>query len=446
MQALMARLAPWLILAGFLGLTGLAVRVLTTPVMLTVAIPSSEGEQTVFMEALSRGLKSEGYGIRLRIRPVSDFAAARDALESKGADIALIRPDIGVPINGMTVAVMRERVMLFAAPASSKIQRLQDIAGKRLAVVETSAADADAVGRFFEQSGLSRPADGAPSLKTKSVSVTRIAENDLKPALEGRKVDAIVFLANASDSAAKRILAAVRQAGADGSVNLFGIPNAQAALTSVPYMQAVTLSAGALELDPTLPSEDLATIGTTYRLMARAKLSRTTTAEFTQSIFEMRMRLQGEAGTAGDITRPPFEATADATTAKLPVHPGAIDYFEREQESWLERYESWIYLVAIFGGGLGSFFAWFRRRLGYNRRQPINLLTAQLLALRDEAEQPGQNLEDLAASVDRLAAEIADQALKQVPEVGTMEAALIAIDATRGTITRLGARDRPGSV
>ena len=103
-----------------------------------------------------------------------------------------------------------------------------------------------------------------------------------------------------------------------------------------------------------LPAEDVVTVGSSYRLVARADLPRSLAAEVTQHLFEMRSALADTVPAANAIDNPAYEDTADATSAHLPIHPGAIDYYEREQETFIERYESWIYLVAILAGGVGD--------------------------------------------------------------------------------------------
>ncbi len=177
--------------------------------------------------------------------------------------------------------------------------------------------------------------------------------------------------------------------------------------------------------------------------MARASLSRSLAAEVTQHLFEMRAALAETVPAAEALTYPAYEDTADATTARLPIHPGAIDYYEREQETFIERYESWIYLVAILGGGICSTLAWLRQRLGRIRRQRIEVATTRLLALRSavRGETDRDRLDALAGEVDDLAASIARHALNRPTEPRLLGAATVAIEAARSTIRR--AADRP---
>ncbi|MDR7040274.1 hypothetical protein J2X36_005056 [Methylobacterium sp. BE186] len=139
-----------------------------------------------------------------------------------------------------------------------------------------------------------------------------------------------------------------------------------------------------------------------------------------------------------DVSHPDYEDTADATSARLPIHPGSIDYYEREQETFIERYESWIYLVAILAGGLGSTGAWLRRRIGRVRRERIEVSTARLLEHRSKArrETDRDRLEAMAGEVDDLVGGIARHALNRPTETRTKGAGNVAIEAARSTVKR----------
>jgi hypothetical protein len=157
-----------------------------------------------------------------------------------------------------------------------------------------------------------------------------------------------------------------------------------------------------------------------------------------QHLFEMRTLLSEAAPAAEDVTHPAYDTTVGATSARLPIHPGAIDYYEREQESFIERYESWIYLVAILGGGLGSVVAWLRQRVGRVRRERIEVATLRLLEIRSNARNATDRarLEAMAGETDDLAASIARHAMRRTSEPSTLAATALAVDAARSTIAR----------
>jgi hypothetical protein len=189
---------------------------------------------------------------------------------------------------------------------------------------------------------------------------------------------------------------------------------------------------------PKVPADDVRTVGASYRLMARADLPRPVAADVTQHLFELRSGMANATPAADYIQAPSYDTTAAATSARLPIHPGAVDFFEREQQSFVERYETWIYLVAFLGGGIGSAVAWVGQRLSRLRRERVEEATDRLLEIRREAQAgaDAQRLEHLAREIDDLAGEIAKHALERPTEARTMSAAAIAIDAARSTVKR----------
>ncbi len=161
-------------------------------------------------------------------------------------------------------------------------------------------------------------------------------------------------------------------------------------------------------------------------------------AEVTEHLFEPCAALAVTVLVAEGVSHPAYEATADATSVRLPMHPGPTDYSEREQETSVECYESWIYLAAIRGSGLGSTAAWLWQCLGRIRRERIEAAMARLLELRSETrrETNRERLEAMAGDVGDLAESIARHALNKPTELRTLGAANVAIEAVCSTVKR----------
>lgn len=161
-------------------------------------------------------------------------------------------------------------------------------------------------------------------------------------------------------------------------------------------------------------------------------------AEVTEHLFEGGAALAVTVLAAEGVSHPAYEATADATSVRLPMHTGAIDYYEREQETFIERYERWIYVAASRGSGLGSTAAWLWQRLGRIRRERREAATARLLEFPPEArrETNRERLETMAGELDDFAESIARHALNKPTEPRTLGAANVAIEAVRSTVKR----------
>ena len=412
------------------------------PTTLTIAVAPAGGTEPALMRAFAAALKSERKGIRLRLVPYPGVRESAAALEAGTVDLAVVRPDVAMPSSGLTLAVLRELAAVIAAPGTD-LKELSDLGGKRVAVLANRTADPPLFTTLLGHAGLDlHGQDGTGPVPADAVALVSVEEGNLAAAFREKRIDAVALLTTPTTPAAQRIVATVREAGPEGEARLLALPDVPALVARFPRLQSVTIPAGLFGGDPKLPGDDLVTIGTSHRLMARATMTRSRAAEVTQQLFEMRARLAATVPAADAMTPPPYDDTAEATSARMPIHPGALDYFEREQESLLERYESWIYLVAIFGGSIASTFAWARSRIGRIRRERINVATARLLTLRSQAkrESDPERLARIEEEVDSVAANIARSALRRRAEATTLEAAAIAVEAARSTVRRAAAR------
>ncbi|NNM72900.1 ABC transporter substrate-binding protein [Enterovirga sp. DB1703] len=433
------RRESWLLLVTLAFVAAAIAFWLTRATVLTVGVAPSGGTEPALLRAYAETSVTRRSGIRLEIVRFDGVRESAEALAAGKVDLAVVRPDIAMPPNGLTLAVLRELAVILAIKEGGPVRGFSDLGGRRLGMLAERISDRPLVAALLERYGLElRPDAASAAVPEEAVALVPLAEEELGPALAAGRVDAAMLVTTPASPGARRLVKLLDEAAGDRSLLLLGIPDAAAVVATSPKLQAVTVPAGLFGGDPRLPEEDLSTVGSSYRLMARASLSRSVAAEVTQHIFEHRADVAARAPAADDITFPAYDTTAVATTARLPNHPGAIDYFEREQESFIERYESWIYLVAIFGGGLGSAFAWLRQTLFRIRRERIQVATARLLAIRSEATRVSdpERLRSIADEVDSIAANIARQALNRRADWRLVEAASIAIDAARSTLAR----------
>lgn len=170
--------------------------------------------------------------------------------------------------------------------------------------------------------------------------------------------------------------------------------------------------------------------------MARSSLSRVTAADVTQHLFEKRTAAAKSSDAAEYVLAPAYDTTVAATSARIPIHPGAIDYYEREQHSFVDRYGDTLYLLAALAGGLFSAVAWLRQRLAGLRRERIDEITDRLLEIIDQARtlRDPSAIEALNIEIDRLATDVVRYAREREPEMRTMAAVGIAIETAKATV------------
>ncbi len=153
-----------------------------------------------------------------------------------------------------------------------------------------------------------------------------------------------------------------------------------------PKLQSVTIPGGLFGGDPKLPADDVKTVGASYRLMARASLSRAVAADVTQHLFEKRT----VAAQATDA--PPSTSRRPPTTPRPPPRAhgsrsirGRSTITSASSTASSTATGDTLYLLGALGGGLVSALAWIRQRLTGLRRERIDEIIDRLLAVTGQA-------------------------------------------------------------
>jgi TRAP transporter TAXI family solute receptor len=423
MSALLRRRETmFLAVALALALAGLLFAYLAAPTRLVVAVGPGGSADEILMQAFARQLGQQKTGLKLTIHPVPDVREAAQTLEAGRADLAIVRPDVAIPQNGLTMAVLRESAVIIAAPSRSKLAKISDFGGKRLGVVLSHEADPHLIETLLGYYDLGSPA----------VTLTPMTAAQAVPALKARQVDAIAIVAPPTGSTAPDFVKGLVKAY-DGRITFIPIDEADALAERNPALSTVTIPAGAWGGRPKQPAEEIKTVGVSYRLMARAEIDRTTISTATQYLFQMRSRLAAVTRAANFMKAPETETS---TSAMLPNHPGAVDYFQREQQNFVERYGDWLYLLAFLGSGIASVLAWVRQRFLRRRREEIDDVLDRLLIILAEAraaDAPAR-LDALSVEIDGLLAVAVEHARTGATDSRATSALVLAIDGARSAI------------
>jgi hypothetical protein len=199
-----------------------------------------------------------------------------------------------------------------------------------------------------------------------------------------------------------------------------------------PGVQETTIAAGALSSAPKLPAEDVKTAGISYRLLASDRLDRIQVANLTQHLIEMRPRVAREYTSANLMKQPPGE---QEMSAALPNHRGAVDYFNREQQTFMDRWGDWLWLGLFGVGGVTSIFAWLRQQFVRRRQEVIDRVLDRLLCMIPEARKADtERLDALSTELDDLVTYAVRHARWRTTSASTMSALVMALDGVRAAL------------
>lgn len=407
------------------------------PTVVTVAVAPRGGTEPALFEAFAAALAAAHEDVRLRIQLFDDVRDSAAALEDGRADLAVVRPDVALPGDGLTLAVLRDQAMIVASPGAGGITTFPGLAGKRLGILAHHEDDVSLLRTLLGYYALAlQTGDVTGPVPRLGVRLVALEENGIAEAFRSRRIDAVVNIIAPSAPRAVALVAAVQTTAKDGKVAFAAVDDDDAIIERFPLLQAVTVQSGLFGGRPKVPEDDVKTIGASYRLMARASMNRTVAASVTQHLFEMRSTLARATVAADYVTAPNYDTTVAATSARLPNHPGAIDYFEREQRGFVDRYGDLAYFVALVCGGLGSAWAWLRQHLSRLRRERIDEITDRLLAIiaeADETDDPA-TAQRLGREVDGLAADAVRCAREREPPDRIMTGVAIAVATARSAV------------
>ncbi len=374
-----------------------------------VAIPSADTEFVALFQSLAR--KSDRTLLEIQVKAMPDAAAVDAALAEKSVEFAVVRPDIAFPANAMVAALLKESNVILLAPEAAKVTRADQLAGKRIGVIGMDEGDKATFKRVLD---FHQASDAV---------LSDLSAADAKAAVSGKRVDVI-----AATGGPTQLRQLVRELAALKPVI---VPLGSAELTQLqPGIASEAIAAKSLPGG--LPEEEVQTISTSYLLVAGRDVDRTTVNAFLQMLFSRRPALAREHAIAWQI-KPPAD---DSNAAKFPNHRGALDYYNREQQTFMDLYGDWIWLALFAAGGFSSAGAWLTQTLSRRRKQLVENILDRLLEILGEAReaQDVKTLEQLTLEIDGLVTHAIRQARWRASELTTTSALTLAIDSSRAAI------------
>ncbi|MDO9429220.1 MAG: ABC transporter substrate-binding protein [Methylobacterium sp.] len=188
----------FLALAVLLGLGAAAAYWVSRATVLTIAVAPSDGTEPAVIQAYADALAKRHKEIRLKILPFDDVRDSAAALQDGRADLAVVRPDVDLPDNGLTLAILRDQAMIIASPEASGLTSFPDLDRKRLAILAHRDADQELIKAMVEHYGLTLlDKDPEGPLPPRHVALVEMPEADLAAAFAKKRVDAVISVISA---------------------------------------------------------------------------------------------------------------------------------------------------------------------------------------------------------------------------------------------------------
>ncbi|WP_249133384.1 MULTISPECIES: TAXI family TRAP transporter solute-binding subunit [unclassified Bradyrhizobium] len=306
---------------------------------LVFAVGEANGPEARFAARLAAVLKNNSSRLRLKIVPNADNAKAVAQFDRKEANLAILRTDAKIPSRARAVAILEHDLLLLISPAGKKIKTVTELKKKKIAVVADRESSVTLIRNMLE---LSEQPEAAARIQLAPPGSTF-------DKLFASGFGAVVAVVHASKVVKDR---SYEQHARRGGFTLNAIDAAKAITRKYPALSEETVTTGMLSAAPTLPEEDIETIGLQWLLVAQSNLSTTTVSDLARIIYENKAELALDGGFASKI-----EPAATDKDAFIVAHPGATEYINDEIKSFVERYSDLMYVALAALGIIGSLFA-----------------------------------------------------------------------------------------
>ena len=353
-----------------------------------------------FVDALSEQIARNHSDFTLKLVPTADTQATAEAIGSGQADLAILPGPADSAMNWPVVTILRQNVLTLIVPAakkakkSAKIEKIEQLAGRRVGIVTGNEATADLLGMVLDHYSVPRA----------KVTVSEIDPKDIAGAIKNNKVD-VLFVAGAATGAA--ISQAVKAATQNGEAPTFlDIDQADGIAKRNPVFDSVDVDAGTFGGDPPTPDDSLKSLTFGEYLVARKSFSENVIGGLAKVVYSSRKALA--AAMPGEIK---IEAPSTDKDADVVVHPGALAYLSDSQQSFFDKYGDDIFygmlIFPVFGSAIAGVASYLRRD---SRTRRLRLLQRVLdLVRKAHAAQTLAAIEQLQVEADNLVIAIIHQ-------------------------------------
>ncbi len=377
-----------------IGACALALYLYERPTMLRVAVTRGADDQQVLSAAAYEFAQAhEQIGLKLVL--VDSLAESARAFEDQRVDLAIVRGDIAMPVDGQTVLIMRRNAAVLLAPAGSPLRDVEDLKGRKIGILQAEQSE-----KADDHQALLDAALTQRDVPLASVSRAPLSLAELPDAIERGEVDVVLAIGTPGSANMTEAVAAVSQAG-HGPPVFIPIPEAKAIAQRSPNIESVEILRGAFGGAQSKPAESFDTLGVSTRLIARRSLNNDVVAELTELMLNAKPSLAAQAPMANHI-----EAPSTDKGGASPVHAGALAYLGDEEQSFFDKYSDFIYigamLLSLCGTAIATLASRFKRRQQTDLERILQRLLEIIAAAR--AASRAETLDELEREADELLA------------------------------------------
>jgi uncharacterized protein len=339
---------------------------------LTLAAGDSSGDSYVLSSALKTVVERHYPKIRIRLVETGGTVENLAMLEAGRAQLATAQADVLPGPSARMMAVLFDDAFQLMVPRSSQIQHFVDLRGTRIALAR-SGGQFQSFLRVAEHFGLHE------------ADFVFVGTNDqtADEAFLSGQADAI-FRVRAIGNPS------IRELVLTNKVRFLPIEHAVAMKINHPAFNAAVIPEGAYLGNPSVPAEDLSTISVHRTFLARDNVNASAIQAITGVLMERQQELMQEipSNLAGarlllaQVRRPDPQ-----TGFGPPLHPGALNYYEKDKPSFLQANADFVGLIITTGFMVASWIWQLNRWMEKQQKNAADQYSNRVVALIGTAQE-----------------------------------------------------------
>ncbi len=365
---------------------------------LKLAAGDLSGESYILGEAIAAAVRQEYPKIQIELVATGGTSANLELLKTGEADLVTAQADVAAPTSARSVAVLYQDLFQLVVQNPSNIQQFTDLAGRAVGLQPKG-------GQF--KSFLEVAAHYG--LQESDFIFVGDSDQAADQAFQ-QKQAAAVFRVRAAGNRSVAELVQQYQG------RLIAIEQAQAMRIKHPAFQAAQIPQGAYRGNPPVPDRDLNTVAVQRLLLASQRVPDAPVRSITAVINEQRQQIADQIAEQNASVKPLVADIADprqSGSSDLPIHPGALSYYERDKPSFVQEYADFLGLIlTIFllgGSWLWQLKNWVERR----QKDYADLYIKRTLELMKSDKAADLKQQDLDRVFREAAADLVNEKISQ---------------------------------
>lgn len=312
--------------------------------------------------------------IRFETVATSDLTASAKALEDGKVNIALVRSDVAPPNNGQTLVILRRDVVAIVLPPGSRIKSVGQLSGKTVAIPVGPVQDdnshaLDLILSYFN----------VPLAAVKRVFVN---PSEIGAAIRDKRAAAALAVGPIGPGQVVDVVAAAAKA-TRGTPDILELDEADAISKRYPGFEEIDIPKGAFKGRPPIPDDDVKGVAVSYRFVVPTKMLNVVAGALARSTLKTKAKLMALTPLANQIEAP----DPDEQNPILPIHPGVAAYLSSGDQSFLDEFQTYLYLLGIPLSLIGSAIAIISGVISNRKLQRDQEKVFRLLVIADEASK-----------------------------------------------------------